>query len=60
MWTFNLDHPDAASVSSRADEAMHRCVMNGIINGKDGKLAPKGNATRAEVATMLMRFKNLG
>ncbi|MBQ7624946.1 MAG: S-layer homology domain-containing protein [Clostridia bacterium] len=59
-WAFKLDHPDAASVSSRADEAMHWCVMKGIINGKDGKLAPKGNATRAEVATMLMRYITLG
>ena len=31
-------------------------VMNGIINGKDGKLVPGGNATRAEAATMLQRF----
>ena len=28
----------------------------GSIGGKDGMLDPAGNATRAEVATMLMRF----
>ncbi|MBO4501449.1 MAG: S-layer homology domain-containing protein, partial [Clostridia bacterium] len=39
---------------------VHWCVMKGIINGKDGKLVPAGNATRAEVATMLMRFVMLG
>lgn len=31
----------------------------GIINGRtDTTLAPKENATRAEVATMLMRLKS--
>ena len=35
---------------------MHWCVMNEIINGKDGKLVPGGDASRAEAATMLMRF----
>ena len=56
MWMFLLDYPDAADVSDWADEAMHWCVMKGIINGKDGALAPKQSATRAETATMLMRW----
>ena len=31
--------------------------MNSIVNGKPGKvLDPKGNATRAEAATMLYRY----
>ncbi len=30
--------------------------MQGVVNGKDGFLAPGGNANRAEAATMLMRF----
>ena len=30
--------------------------MNEIILGKDGKLVPSGNASRAEAATMLMRY----
>jgi hypothetical protein len=55
-WMFLLDYPDASEVSSWADEAMHWCVMQGIINGKDGKLVPGGNASRAESATMLMRY----
>ena len=55
-WYFLLDYPDAAEISDWADEAMHWCVMNGIINGKDGKLVPGGDASRAEAATMLMRF----
>jgi hypothetical protein len=55
-WMFLLDYPDAAEISSWADEAMHWMVMNGIINGKDGKLVPGGDASRAEAATMLMRY----
>ena len=31
----------------------------GIINGKDGGLQPTGNATRAEFATILMRYAKL-
>jgi hypothetical protein len=27
-----------------------------LINGMDGNLKPKGTATRAQVATILMRF----
>ena len=55
-WMFLLDYPDAAEISSWADEAMHWCVMHEIIKGKDGRLVPGGNATRAEAATMLMRY----
>ena len=55
-WMFLLNYPDASEISSWADEAMHWCVMNGIINGKDGKLVPGGDASRAEAATMLMRY----
>ena len=29
---------------------------NGIVNGSNGKLNPQNNATRAEVAAILMRF----
>ena len=35
---------------------MHWMVMNGIVNGKDGKPVPKGGASRAETAAMLRRF----
>ncbi len=56
MWYFLLDYPDASEISSWADEAMHWCVMKEIIKGKDGKLVPGGDASRAEAATMLMRY----
>jgi len=47
---------DAASVSSYAVNAMQWAVENGIVNGFNGKLNPQDNATRAEVAAILMRF----
>ena len=50
---------DANSVSSYAVEAMQWAVSAGLISGMDGKLNPQGSATRAQVATMLMRFAEL-
>ena len=47
---------DAASVSSYAVNAMQWAVANGIVNGSSGKLNPQNNATRAQVAAILMRF----
>ena len=59
-WAFPLDFSDAASVSQWADEAMHWMTMNGIITGMgDGTLAPQDNATRAQIATMFMRFADV-
>ena len=38
---------------------MQWAVGSGLINGKgEGSLEPGSNATRAEVATMLMRLLN--
>ena len=50
---------DASSVSPYANEAMQWAVSAGLINGMDGKLNPQGSATRAQVATMLMRYAEL-
>ncbi len=48
---------DAKYVSAYAMDAMKYAVQSGIINGREGKmLCPDDNATRAEVATMIMRF----
>ncbi|MBR1843021.1 MAG: S-layer homology domain-containing protein, partial [Oscillospiraceae bacterium] len=59
-WMFNLDYEDASSVSDWASEAMHWMVMKGIIKGQTDKtLAPKSNASRAEIATMIMRYATL-
>ena len=51
-----LSYADAFHVSEYAMEAMQWACGAGIIGGKDGLLDPSGNATRAEVATMLLRF----
>ena len=51
---------DSASVSSYAADAMQWAVANGIVNGSNGKLNPQNNATRAEVAAILMRFCEMG
>ena len=56
-WAFPLNFSDAADVSEYAYEAMCWMTMNGVINGMDdGTLAPKANATRAQIAAMFMRF----
>ena len=48
---------DAASVSGWAADAMKWAAGKGIVSGKSASLlAPVDNASRAEVATMLMRF----
>lgn len=52
------DFTDYLSVSRYAANAMSWCVNAGVINGADGKLNPKGTATRAEVATMLMNAQD--
>ena len=52
-----MDYVDLADVSDWAYEAMCWMNMNSIVNGKPGKvLDPKGNATRAEAATMLYQY----
>ena len=53
-------YPDQSSISRWARDYMSWAVGSGMIGGKtvDGKLSlvPKGEATRAECATILMRF----
>lgn len=56
-WAFSLDYADADQVSEYAYEAMCWMTMNGIFDGVgDNMLDPAGTATRAQVATILMRF----
>ena len=48
---------DADEISNYALEALQWANAEGLINGKgDGVLDPKGQATRAEAAAILMRF----
>lgn len=52
---------DGGTVSDWAADAMAWAVEEGILTGKNGGLLdPQGNATRAEVAVILMRFTQSG
>lgn len=56
-------YPDAGSVSAYARDAMAWAVGNGLISGipygenKTDYLEPSGSATRAQVATIFMRYE---
>lgn len=48
---------DNDKISSWAQTAMGWANANGLVNGKgNGIIDPTGNATRAEIATMVMRY----
>ena len=47
---------DASDISAWAVSAMQWAVGQGLIQGSNGQLRPQANASRAEVATILMRF----
>ena len=48
---------DAAQISSYAKTAMQWANEKGLVTGVGSStLQPKGNATRAQIATILMRF----
>lgn len=50
-------YPDHAQVSSWATESMSWMVYKGFINGNDmGELAPKGIATRSQMAQIITNF----
>ena len=50
---------DADTASSYAVEAMQWAVASGLIQGSGSRLSPKATASRAQVATILMRFMEL-
>ena len=51
---------DADQIQNYAREAMAWAVTVGLFEGNaDGALNPRGNATRAEVATLIMRFAEM-
>ncbi len=55
-----LDFPDAATVSGYAKDAMIWASSEGLINGIASQgvtnLAPQKNATRAQIASIMMRY----
>ena len=60
IWNFKLQFKDADKINPWADEAMHWCVQNGIINGvSEDMIQPQGTATRGQIVTMLYRFAAL-
>ena len=49
--------PDAGDIQSYATEALSWAVAEGLLQGfEDDSLRPGGTATRAQIATILMRF----
>lgn len=48
--------PDYTTISGYAQDAMNWAVDLGLIQGMGGLLSPRGSATRAQAATILMRF----
>lgn len=49
-------YTDASSVSGWATDAMRWAVSAGLIQGSNNALTPQANASRAQIATILMRF----
>ena len=50
---------DASSVASYARASVGWCFKNKIMSGSNGKVNPKGNATRAEAAKMVVFLYDL-
>lgn len=51
-----LSYEDALSISEYAIPAIQWACGSGLMEGCDSKLDPQGGATRAQLATILMRF----
>jgi len=51
-----LSYQDASSIGEYAVPAMQWACGAGLIQGDNNALRPQGNATRAEIATVLMRL----
>ena len=56
--TENPTFSDADAVSAYAKEAVEALTGAGLIAGSNGKINPKANTTRAEVAVVLDRILN--
>ena len=53
-------YPDFEIVMGAAKSAVCWAVNEGILNGSNGKLEPKGQASRAQVAQMIKNFAGSG
>lgn len=60
QWMFLLDYADIADISEDCYESIAWCTMQGILIGDEaGMVDPQAYATRAELATVLMRLEAL-
>lgn len=50
------EYPDGSAVSDWAKDAMVWATQTGLVNGINGFLSPETGATRAQLATLLMRM----
>ena len=57
--TAALSFSDADQVSGWAEDAIRWAVGAGILSGDGSRLTPGGQATRAEAASMIMRFMRI-
>ncbi|MBQ7055293.1 MAG: S-layer homology domain-containing protein, partial [Oscillospiraceae bacterium] len=49
-------YPDYADVADYAKDAVNYLIANGLVNGKNGRIAPTDYTTRAEVAVLIKRI----
>lgn len=58
-WDTPMRYPDSNKVSNWARQGAMYCQITGIISGRpNGNFEPKDTATRAELATMLLRMND--
>lgn len=51
-----VEYPDIADVSDYAKDAVKALITAGLVNGKNGFIAPADHTTRAEVAVLVKRI----
>ena len=47
---------DTEDIAKWAEDSVLDCIANGIVNGKNGRIAPIDNITRAETAAIVQRL----
>jgi endo-1,4-beta-xylanase len=52
----DVEYADFDDVADYAKEAVSALITAGLVNGKNGKIAPTDYTTRAEVAVLLGRI----
>ncbi len=52
----DVDYEDFADVADYAKDAVKALITAGLVNGKNGKIAPTDYTTRAEVAVLIKRI----